>query len=121
MAISYIISGTRPNLSIQATDPYAIVVIIPHNTNDVIQNAYNAVREAFINAYDPIISFDCIWSGTGNIRTCQATDSNSNIITHDVDITQPLENIRREIIGKFVDLYGISDDNLFFQNITRFK
>ncbi len=44
MVITYIISGTRPNLQIQATDPYAKVVSVSYNTNDVIQNAYNAVR-----------------------------------------------------------------------------
>jgi hypothetical protein len=117
MAITYVISGTRPNLTIQATDGYGTIVAINYNTNDAIQNAYNAIRNAFIDAYDPTISFDCIWSGTGTTRTCQSTDSHANTITHTADITQPTENIRRVTIGKFVDFYGMSDDNLLYQEI----
>lgn len=117
MAISYVISGTRPNLSIQATDGYNTQVIVQHNTNDAIQNAYNSIRNAFIDAYVPTISFECEYSGTGTTRTCQSTDSHANIITHTVDITQPTENIRRETIGKLVDLYGMSDDNLLYQEL----
>lgn len=119
MSIAYVISGTRPNLSIQATDGYGTVVTVPYNTNDAIQNAYNAIRQAFINAYLPTITFDCIWSGTGTTRTCQSTDTRvpPNIITHTADITQSTENIRNETIGHFVDLYGMSDDNLLYQQI----
>ena len=117
MVITYIISGTRPNLSIQATDGYGTVVTVPYDTNSPIQNAYNSVRQAFIIAYSPTISFDCIWSGTGTKRTCRSTDSHANVITHDVYIAQPTETIRNTTIGKFVDLYGMSNDNVLYQEI----
>lgn len=117
MVIIYVISGTRPNLTIQATDGYGMVVTASYNTNDAIQNAYNSIRQAFIAAYSPTISFNCIWSGTGNTRTCQSTDSHGNIINHTADITQPTEIIRNETIGHFVDFYGMSDDNLLYQEI----
>ena len=117
MVITYVISGTRPNLSIQATDEYGTVVTVLYNTNNAIQNVHNSIRQAFINAHSPIISFNCIWSGTGTIRTCQSTDSHANIITHDVHTTQTTDNIRNATIGKFVDLYGMSNDNALYQEI----
>jgi hypothetical protein len=117
MAIIYVISGTRPNLSIQATDGYATVVTVAYNTNDSMQTAYDAIRQAFIDAYVPTISFECEWSGTGTTRTCQSTDSHANVITHTADITQSSETIRRETIGKFVDFYGMSDDNALYQHL----
>jgi hypothetical protein len=117
MVITYVISGTRPNLSIQATDHYGTVVTVPYSTNDIMKNGYTTVREAFIDAYAPTISFECVWSGTGNIRTCQSTDSHANVITHVADITQSSENIRTETIGHFVDFYGMSDDNALYQHL----
>lgn len=108
-------------MSIQATDPYGTIVTISYNTNDAIQNAYNSVRNAFIDAYSAMI-YACEWSGTGNTRTCIAIDTRvpPNTTTHTADITQPTESIRRETIGHFVDLYGMSDDNALYQLLIQY-
>lgn len=119
MTIAYVISGTRPNLSIQATDGNGKVVTVSFNTGDTIQTVYNLARQAFITSYslDPSFNFSCIWTGTGNLRTCHSTDSFNNTITHIIDTRLPVETIRSATIGHFVDLYGMSNDNLLYQYI----
>jgi len=122
MTITYIISGTRPDLSIQATDPYSTVVTVSYNTNDSLQNAFNLIRQAFITSYESTLTFTCMCSGTGNQRTCQCTDTNvpPNVVGMTNDITQPCINCRNDIIGAFVDLYGMSDDNALFQLLIQY-
>lgn len=116
MAISYVISGIKPSLSIQATDPYGKVVTVSYNTNDSLQSAVSAVRQAFIDAYANL-AFTCMCSGTGTQRTCQCTDTNvpPNTVSVITSITDACINCRNFVIGAFVDAYGMSDDNALFQ------
>lgn len=121
MTITYVITGTRPNLTIQATDPYSTVVTVSYDTNSSLQNALQSVRQAFITAY-VAMPFTCICTGTGNQRTCQCTDTNAppNIVTMTNDITSVCTNCRNDVIGAFVDAYGMSDDNALYQLLIQY-
>ncbi|MCZ7404279.1 MAG: hypothetical protein O8C67_05020 [Candidatus Methanoperedens sp.] len=119
MTITYVITGTRPNLTIQATDPHAIVVTVSYNTNTPMKSAYNSIRDAFITAYTTM-TYTCVWSGTGNSRICQATDSYANTITQLMDVTYYNELCRCMTIGAFVNLYGMSDDNKLYQQLEMY-
>lgn len=119
MTITYVISGTRPNLSIQATDGYETVVTVNYNTNDAIQNAYNSIRQAFINAYSDIV-ITSITTGTGDTRTCECSDTRGNTMTMQFIPTDAAIKLRNDMIGKFVDMYGMDDDNLLYQKIMSY-
>lgn len=119
MAISYVISGTKPDLSIQATDGNGTIVTISYNTNDSIQNAFSSIRQAFINAYSDMV-ITSVATGTGDTRTCNCSDTRENTMTMEIKITDAAINLRNDMIGKFVDMYGMEDDNLLYQTIMSY-
>lgn len=119
MTISYVLSGIRPNLTIQATDSYGTVVTVNYNINDSLQTVYDSVRQAFINAYSDM-TIASVATGTGDTRTCECSDTRGNIMTMEINITTPAINLRIDMIAKFVDMYGMEDDNLLYQKVMSY-